>query len=196
MRYILNDSGYIEAISFGCFIECKDKTCTEYTGSIPEGYETLAIWSETANINAYKITDGNLTYDSEEDARLQALWKSQLGTNKNTIFSGVLMGGEATTLKGVKRYLDVYFRITIQNEDEMIRYTIDTSLNTTVYSSGVVMAFDVENGLEYYVSESSFNKNESVFTHKRTGFFSISAKTYSIRNSNDRYYVYQIDTYD
>lgn len=77
MRYILNDSGYIEAISFGCSIECKDKTCTEYTGTIPEGYETLAIWSETANINAYKIVDGNLTYDSNEDARLQTLWANQ-----------------------------------------------------------------------------------------------------------------------
>lgn len=88
MRYILNDSGYIEAISFGCSIECKDKTCTEYTGSIPEGYETLAIWSETANINAYKIVDGNLTYDSTEDTRLKTLWANQLsmntgGTNTN-----------------------------------------------------------------------------------------------------------------
>jgi hypothetical protein len=81
MRYILNDSGYIEAVSFGCSIECEDKTCTEYTGTVPTDYETLAIWSETANINAYKIVDGNLTYDSEEDARLQTLWESQLNTN-------------------------------------------------------------------------------------------------------------------
>ena len=77
MRYILNDSGYIQAVSFNNLLECQNKTCTEYTGSVPTGYENLAIWSETANINAYKIVDGNLTYDSEEDARLQSLWASQ-----------------------------------------------------------------------------------------------------------------------
>lgn len=77
MRYILNDSGYIETISFTHEIECNNKTCTEYTGTTPSGYESLAEWSENANINAYKIVEGNLTYDSEEDARLQNLWASQ-----------------------------------------------------------------------------------------------------------------------
>ena len=77
MRYILNDSGYIEAVSFNNLLECQNKTCTEYTGTIPTGYESLAEWSENANINAYKIVDGNLIYDSNEDTRLQALWESQ-----------------------------------------------------------------------------------------------------------------------
>lgn len=83
MRYILNDSGFIETISFTHEVECNNKTCTEYTGTVPTGYETLAIWSETANINAYKIVNGNLTYDSEEDARLQSLWASQQTSNMN-----------------------------------------------------------------------------------------------------------------
>ena len=91
MRYILNDSGYIQAVSFNNLLECQNKTCTEYTGEIPTGYETLAEWSENANINAYKIVEGNLTYDSEEDARLQSLWANQeasgviveSGSNKN-----------------------------------------------------------------------------------------------------------------
>ena len=77
MRYILNDSGYIETISFNYMVECNNKLCTEYTGTIPIGYETLSEWSENANINAYKIVDGNLVFDSEEDARLQSLWASQ-----------------------------------------------------------------------------------------------------------------------
>lgn len=77
MRYILNDSGFIETISFDYQVECNNKSCTEYTGSVPTGYESLAEWSELANINAYKIVNGNLTYDSNEDTRLQNLWASQ-----------------------------------------------------------------------------------------------------------------------
>jgi hypothetical protein len=85
MRYILNDSGFIQAVSFNNPMICNNKTCTEYTGEIPTGYETLAIWSETANINAYKIVNGNLTYDSEEDARLQSLWDSQKTSGVNDV---------------------------------------------------------------------------------------------------------------
>ena len=81
MRYILNDSGYIEAVSFNNAMMCSNKTCTEYTGTVPTGYENLAEWSENANINAYKIVNGNLTYDSTEDARLQSLWESQLSNS-------------------------------------------------------------------------------------------------------------------
>ena len=77
MRYILNDLGYIQAVSFNNAMVCNNKTCTEYTGIVPTGYESLAEWNENANINAYKIVEGNLTYDSEEDTRLQSLWASQ-----------------------------------------------------------------------------------------------------------------------
>ena len=88
MRYILNNSGYIQAISFNNAMTCDNKSCTEYTGSVPTGYGSLEEWNENANINAYKIVDGNLTYDSEEDARLQALWTSQSNANSsNTNYS-------------------------------------------------------------------------------------------------------------
>lgn len=79
MRYILNDSGFIEAVSFNNIMICNNKTCTEYTGTIPTGYESLAEWNENANINAYKIVDGNLVFDSDEDTRLQNLWATQKG---------------------------------------------------------------------------------------------------------------------
>ena len=90
MRYILNDSGYIQAVSFNNLLECQNKTCTEYTGTVPTGYESLAIWSENANINAYKIVNGNLVFDSGEDARLQSLWASQevnSGTSLNEVIN-------------------------------------------------------------------------------------------------------------
>jgi hypothetical protein len=97
MRYILNDNGFIETISFNYMVECNNKLCTEYTGTTPSGYETLAEWSENANINAYKIVNGNLTYDSEEDARLKSLWASQENENDISIEVGTTTTGEAGT---------------------------------------------------------------------------------------------------
>ena len=95
MRYILDDLGYIEEIIFGGIIECKNKTCTEYTGEVPSGYNTLLEWCEKANIRAFKVVDGQLVYDADKDAELQALWPneaeyaktdnyiSSLGSNSN-----------------------------------------------------------------------------------------------------------------
>lgn len=88
MRYILNDSGYIETISFNYQVECNNKSCIEYTGEVPTGYENLSEWSELANINAYKIVEGNLTFDSTEDTRLQELWASQQISNSSGGISG------------------------------------------------------------------------------------------------------------
>ena len=82
MRYILNDEGYIETISFDNEIICNDKTCTEYTGTIPDGYSSLSEWSETAIIQAYKITDGNLTHDSDKETALKNEWAIQEEKNK------------------------------------------------------------------------------------------------------------------
>jgi hypothetical protein len=74
MRYILNNNGYIEAIAFGSAIICNNNSCTEYVGTIPNGYSSLTEWSENAHIQAYKIEDGNLVYDSVRDAELQEQW--------------------------------------------------------------------------------------------------------------------------
>ena len=77
MRYILDSEGYIEATTFGGFITCNNNTCTEYTGSVPSGYETLEEWNTNANIRAYKIENGNLVYDSDRDTALQELWQME-----------------------------------------------------------------------------------------------------------------------
>ena len=90
MRYILSDTGYIDEIAFGAIIECKNNTCTEYTGEVPSGYESLVEWADNANIRAYNIVEGNLTYDSEEDARLQAVWEEeQASCGRNIITVGL-----------------------------------------------------------------------------------------------------------
>lgn len=97
MRYILDDLGYIETISFLHEIECNNKTCTEYTGSIPEGYSSLLEWSENAVIQAYKITNGNLVYDASKEAELEANWEKQLAPKESYISCIAKSGGVSTT---------------------------------------------------------------------------------------------------
>lgn len=75
MRYILNNEGYVETISFTNPIVCNG-SCTEYTGTIPEGYSSLLEWSENAVIQAYKITNGNLTHDPNKEAELEEQWEN------------------------------------------------------------------------------------------------------------------------
>ena len=77
MRYILDSDGYIEEISFGAEIICNDKNCTEYTGTIPNKYESLLEWAENANIRAYKIVENNLVYDAARDSELQVIFEQE-----------------------------------------------------------------------------------------------------------------------
>jgi hypothetical protein len=51
-----------------------EKSCNEYTGAIPEGYESLDDWVLNANIRAYKIANKNLVFDATRDAELEAEW--------------------------------------------------------------------------------------------------------------------------
>lgn len=86
MRYILNGD-YIDAIIFiapGGTLECKDMTCTEYTGAIPEGYSSLEDWhtveGNNERLNAWKIVDGNLTFDEDKYNELQAIYEEESST--------------------------------------------------------------------------------------------------------------------
>lgn len=106
MRYILDGLGYIEEVLFslGGSIQCNDKSCTEYTGTTPEGYDSLTEWYDEAisnnSLNAWKIVDNNLVYDEnryndlleeyaiqeEENATATHKWvKEQLETTANVI---------------------------------------------------------------------------------------------------------------
>ena len=71
MRYILDDLGYVESVSCN-HIECDSKSCTEYKGKIPLGYYSLEEWATKGNIRAYKIVDGNLTYDPDRAAAIES----------------------------------------------------------------------------------------------------------------------------
>jgi hypothetical protein len=81
MRYILDDSGYIYSVSCN-YIACDSKDGVEYTGTVPDGYNSLEEWAARANIRAYKIVNGNLTYDANRAAALEAEWaKCKSGKN-------------------------------------------------------------------------------------------------------------------
>lgn len=70
MRYIVNADNYITTISFGCQVECQDDGCTEYTGSVPEGYTSLEDWyaDEVEKLYRWQIVNGQLTLDSSAPA--------------------------------------------------------------------------------------------------------------------------------
>lgn len=70
MRYIVNASNYITAVSFGCEIECQDNECTEYTGSVPTGYTSLEDWyaKESETLYRWKIVSGKLTLVTSAEA--------------------------------------------------------------------------------------------------------------------------------
>ena len=90
MRYIANGNGYLREVSFGADIYCNGLACTEYTGEVPEGYNSLVDWfaANGDQLHRWKIVEGNLTEDSEapEPAVYEPpilLSKTKLWENKN-----------------------------------------------------------------------------------------------------------------
>lgn len=90
MKYILKD-GYIDEISFGATIECKNQTCTEYTGAIPAGYTSLEEWvvGEEGKLNAWKIAEGNLVFDNVKYASLQAKYEQESKDNRLVVYKEI-----------------------------------------------------------------------------------------------------------
>lgn len=70
MRYIVNSDGYLMQVSFGADIACDGQNCTEYTGTVPDGYDSLEDWysQESEKLYRWKISSGNLTLDSSATA--------------------------------------------------------------------------------------------------------------------------------
>lgn len=65
MRYIANDSGYVQEVSFGADIQCNGSDCTEYTGGVPSGFDSLIDWfiKEGDKLYRWKIENKQLTLD-------------------------------------------------------------------------------------------------------------------------------------
>lgn len=109
MKYILDSSGYVENASCNP-ISCDDKVSQEYTGTIPDGYDSLDDWILNANIRAYKISGGNLVYDSARDAELTALW-AQYDCMGRVLFEGNSTG-TITLNDSVNNYeyIEIFFK--------------------------------------------------------------------------------------
>lgn len=67
MRYIADDNGYLQQVSFGAMIECNGLGCTEYTGDVPARYDSLADWftQEGDKLHRWHIVEGQLTLDED-----------------------------------------------------------------------------------------------------------------------------------
>lgn len=76
MRYVINSSNCVLAVSFGSTILYSGIECTEYTGSVPSGWKTLEEWyeDEGGKLWRWKIIGGNLTLDSSAVAPEEGQW--------------------------------------------------------------------------------------------------------------------------
>lgn len=87
MQYIVDDDKYLLHISFGSVVKYGDKTSEEYTGDIPEGYDSLEEWFIEVNgneaLNAWKVVDSTLVFDSNKYNKL--VNKYELETNINKV---------------------------------------------------------------------------------------------------------------
>lgn len=91
LRYILDEDGYICHASIGGLIVCDLGQCTEYKGTIPEGYETIAEWydNEIEKLNAWKVIEGNLVFDENKYKELQNKWEKEAEENSLSTHSWV-----------------------------------------------------------------------------------------------------------
>lgn len=76
MRYVVNSNNYVVAISFGTDMIYNDCVCTEYTGRVPSGWNSLEEWHEDEGekLWRWKIVSGNLTLDSKAKAPDEGRW--------------------------------------------------------------------------------------------------------------------------
>lgn len=97
MRYIADANGYLKEVSFGATIECNGAGCTEYTGSVPSGYDSLVAWfvAEADKLYRWKIVNGELTLDSTATAPADAKETNHLKTYSD--FKQLGLSGGVTT---------------------------------------------------------------------------------------------------
>ena len=222
MRYILNNSGYIYDVSFGAEISCDLGTCAEYTGEIPNGYSSIVEWhdEEIDRLNAWKVIDGNLIFDSNKAKELESICSEQAEKNRcvtkgeldNAIANIETNGGEITVsnskeIAGILPTRSASGKIIVLDdassfEVPYFKLTSDTSIQneiTIVNSTPNLMPNEAitktENGLTLTVKE---NRTISV-TGKATGSGSITiAGTISNRNplitlkANEPYYLTEL----
>lgn len=76
MRYIVDSNNRVLAVNFGSIIHYTDCDCSEYTGRVPSGWNSLEEWhdDEGEKLWRWKIVGGNLTLDSSAKAPEEGRW--------------------------------------------------------------------------------------------------------------------------
>lgn len=74
MQFEIDGNGYVTTVLWGCITG----QCAEYTGAVPDGYNSLVEWAENACINAYYLSDsGDLVLDAAKETELKTLYELQ-----------------------------------------------------------------------------------------------------------------------
>lgn len=92
MRYIVNADNCVLAVSFGALLNYADCDCTEYTGIVPSGWNSLEEWNEDEGnkLWRWKIINGNLVYNASAIAPEEGEWGTPNLQDK--MISGMLFG--------------------------------------------------------------------------------------------------------
>lgn len=197
LRVIRNGTVVGNAQSYGETIKTNNYTtimANLYLQDVQEGDEIELLF--TSNVNGTFRASQVGTFLAVEKINETNIISGDTSDNRITVFEGNLLGGESMEISNHKRFLDIYFVVSLTNHRIFGKYTMDTTLAEPNFGSVVLMASDGSTGLEYYVSESKYESSTKTLTHTRTGYFSVKNQTFTNRNNDVKYYIYRIDTYD
>lgn len=142
MRYIVDDANYVKVVTFGADVVYDDCSCTEYTGRIPSGWNTLDDWyfDEGGNLWRWKIVNGNLVIDTTATPPEEGSWATPTLQHKF-----VTPSTDTQHVKADEGY-DALGTVTVHG----IKTTQQAKPEITVDSLGVIMATAIQS--EGYVS--------------------------------------------
>jgi len=102
LRYEIDSENYLTKASFGCMLG----DCQEYTGEVPDGYETMQEWykKNCECVKSWKIVDGNLVYDASRDYKLKIIYDQQ--NNENSHVTRKELGISST--EEINPYTDLF----------------------------------------------------------------------------------------
>ncbi len=162
MKYILDNSGYVESASCNP-ISCDDKVSQEYTGTIPDGYETLDEWILYANIRAYKIVNNNLVYDAAKDAELQEEWANTGQNIPPVILFKNSTNGDITLRDDISNYK--YIEVIYGNESKKI----GNSTKVPTYFDAIGLICAVTTNGHMWVNTTEYTLSGKKLTISRCG---------------------------
>lgn len=155
MRYQLDNEGYLIEASFGC----TTGMCTEYTGTIPEDYETIEEWfdGESDKLNAWKIVSGNLVFDSAKYSILQMQYEQEEQDNSYVTHKEL----NAIKVEQDENLKELYDEKSIENSTMVRLNTINNSANLEVEKVDIrTNGETINNNLKLFLTSGNLLPNE------------------------------------